>query len=452
MTFATMLVPTILFWGLAVASVFVRPRYAVFLMILIVQLDLTGIAFYSDTSLGWENGVKVVLVPTILLLRMKPIDLLPSAFRFPRNCWLVLFGYAAVSILWSPYRLSGVKLMGYFYSYSVLLIIFACAWRRHWFTRTALISVTSVALLFAVLQTYVLGNAYGDPEYDNRFTTFADPQSFAPFLICMIVLLILCNRRTIGATLASAAALIGLVLTGSRSNLIAFVWVALVIGVAFAKRSRRHISLSLLVRNVAVGCLIVVLLGVFVLESLPTSRLTELLDVVTSYDKDSLESVGTFAWRLTVYAEAIKEISGRSWKELAVGSGSSSGANVGLQTGFFKEQTVDPNRVIHDEFLRSLYEWGALGLLAFLLFLGSVLRLCIKLIKLTSSPYAWACLAIFGPLLIGLLVENIFADGASPGGVGYCLIFASMIGQLRPAPEPAPLLSRAHLRPTESTG
>ena len=452
MSAAGVIVPSILFWLLVIAFLCVPPRYAVLIFVLIVQLDLTGIAFYSDVSLGWENAIKVVLLPTILLFRTRPIDLLPSAFKFARNCWAALVGYAGIAIAWSPYHLSGVKLMGYLYAYSVLFVVFACAWRRGWFTRGSIVSITSISLLLAALQTYVLGNAYGDPEYDNRFTTFADPQSFAPFLICMFVLLVICKRHSIASALAACGAAIGLVLTGSRSNLVGFIWVALIIGVALAKRSRRHLSFSILIRNTAIGCLLFVLLGAAILDALPQSRLTELIDVVTSYNSSSLESVGTFAWRLTVYAQAVKQISGRTWRELATGSGTSSGAVVGLQTGFFKEANVDPNRVIHDEFLRALYEWGVIGLVGFLAFLTAIFRLCIRMIRLTPSPYAWACLAIFGPLVIGLLVENIFADGASPGGVGYCLLLASMAGQLGPASAKETVPQQAGMLANEAEG
>lgn|SRR5690348_7159470 len=433
MTAATMLVPTILFWVLVAIFLCVPPRYAVLIFILIAQLDLTGVAFYSDVSLGWENTLKVIVIPAILLLRVRPIDLLPTAFRFARNAWVCLVAYAALAIAWSPYRLSGVKLIGYFYSYSVLFVVFCCAWRRHWITRGWLIGLVSVSLCFAGFQTYVLGNAYGDPEYGNRFTTFADAQSFAPFLICLIILLVICNRRTVGSLMVAIAAVFGLVLTGSRSSLIGFAWVALIIGIALAKQANRQLRLSILVRNIAIGCLIFAFLGLLVLNELPQSRMNELVEIVTSYDNHSLESVETFAWRLTVYAEAVKDLSNRGWRGLAIGSGTSSGALVGLQTGYFTEANVDPNRVIHDEFLRSLYEWGIVGLLTFLFFLAALLRLCLRIIKLTSSPYAWACIAAFGPLVIGLLIENIFADGASPGGVAYCLLFASLVAQLRPA-------------------
>jgi len=64
-----------------------------------------------------------------------------------------------------------------------------------------------------------------------------------------------------------------------------------------------------------------------------------------------------------------------------------------LDSGFFQQFNVDPNRAMHDEFLRSLYEWGLPGLLLLLLFLGEAVRICVRLIRETDSKEAWAFLA-----------------------------------------------------------
>ncbi len=443
---ADMIVATLLFWILAVLAVSLPPRYGIIAYILLVQFDLTGVAFYSDSSFGWENAIKTVLIPTILLLRMRPLDLLPSGFGASRNVWMFFVGYAGLSIAWSPYLLSGMKMMGYFFSYSVMFVIFVHAWRRHWITRKSLTLIVSLSLLFALVQTYALGNGYGDPLWDNRFTTFSDAQSFAPFLIAMIVLLLLCVKRTIASWFVAGAALIGFLLTGSRSYLIGFGWVALIVGLALAKRFRNRLSFWLIVKAVFSGGLVFALLAVIIVNSMPHSRLNELLDVVTTHN-DSLEDVQTFAWRLTIWAKTAQEISKRDVRGLFVGSGTSSAATVAMETGYFEESNVDPNRCIHDEFLRSLYEWGVIGLLAFVSFLFVLIRLSFKLARVTKCPQAWAAVAIAGPLLIGLTIENILADGASPGGIGSCLVFASMVAQLRPALAAAKELSPA-LRPS----
>lgn len=181
MTPEAMIVQTALFWTLAVLCVSLPPRYGVVLYVLVIQFDLTGLAFYADSSFGWENAVKVAAIPIILLVRMRPLDRLPPGFNYARNFWMIFVLYAGIAVVWSPYPLSAVKMMGYFYSYVAAFAIFVHAWRRRWLTRNSLIAIASISLIFAVIQTYMLGNSFGDPEYDNHFTTFSGAQSFLLF-------------------------------------------------------------------------------------------------------------------------------------------------------------------------------------------------------------------------------------------------------------------------------
>ncbi len=451
MTPTAIIVTTAIFWVLAVLAIFLAPQYGVIAYILLSQFDFGIAASYSDSSLGWENTLKAVVISTILLLRVRPIDNLPSAFAGARNFWLFLVGYAGLAIAWSPFRLSAVKMIGYFYAYTILFLIFIVAWRRNWLNSGSLIIVGFGSLLLGLLQTYCLGNPYGDPDYDNRFTSFTGPQSFAPFLVCIIVLLLLCVRSTFWGNLAAFCAAAGLIMTGSRYNIIGFVWVLLIVAIALSQRQHRKFNLLLITRKILVGGAVAVLIAWVILSSLPKNRVNELLDVFSTRNA-SVQDVNTFAWRLVIYAETLKEISERNLLGLLTGSGTSSGAAVGIQVGYFQEATVDPNRIIHDEFLRCLYEWGVIGLLSFVGFLAALFRLSFKLVRLTRSPQAWACLAVIGPLFLGLLIENIVGLGDSSAGVGYCLVFSSMIAQLQPAPSKAKVRNRILVYPLEQTG
>lgn len=82
-----------------------------------------------------------------------------------------------------------------------------------------------------------------------------------------------------------------------------------------------------------------------------------------------------------------------------------------LDAGIDQEESVDPNRALHDEFLRSLYEWGLVGLFSLTLFLFQAFRLGLSNALVQGSPQGWAFLAIFVPLMISLTVKNFLADG-----------------------------------------
>ena len=432
---------TVMFWILTAAVVFLRPRYGALAYILLLEFDFTGSANFSDASVGWENGIKALLLPAILLIRIWPIEPLAPRFKWFKRLWLVFVTYAAVAVLWSPYKLSAVKMIGYFGTSTLLFLIFVEGSRRRWLTGGFLIFLTWSSIFLAVVQTFFLGNAFGDPEYEARFTGFLGAQSFAPFLVCMFALLVLTPRPTLSRWITAAAALAALVGTGSRSNFLGFAWTALIVSIALATRYRKDISLLVVARNLLIGALLVGLIGVSVIANLRKNRIHELLSLSSS--QYSLEDIGTIGWRVTIWTKALAELSGRGAEELLVGSGTSSSATVALQTGYFEEENLDPNRCMHDEFLRVTYEWGLVGLTLFLLFLGETFRLCLKMIKQTRSPYAWALLSVAGILGIGLLIENILAGGASPIGAGYCIVFAAMAAQFRTVPYPHSTLQKS---------
>jgi len=289
------------------------------------------------------------------------------------------------------------------------------------------------SLSFAALQTYALGNQYGSFEaahavvdFEWRFTSFTGAQSFAAFLLCLIVLLLFRERWSPSVIAACGGATVGILLTGSRSVFLGFAWILMLAGVIFAKRSGRAISLGLAAKRMALSAAVLLCVGAGVLKALPENRLNEMLSAAVTSD-NSLQDVGTFVWRFSLYQKTLEELAGRNLRTLLTGSGTSSAASLVLQSGIFSESNVDPNRALHDEFLRSAYEWGAVGVLLLLLFLAQAISICFRMIKNYDSPEAWAFLAILAPLLISLTVENFLADSASPGGVAYNLILTSML-------------------------
>ena len=434
----TMLVAHILFYVLVCATIFLPIRWSVVAYLLLAQVDLTGVASYAAESLGIENPIKIIVVPTILLYRLWPFDMDPGYAKL-RQTWLLFSSYAAVAVLWSPYKLSALKMLGYFYAYSVLFLVFTAAWQRKWFTAKALTLVVWSCILFAVIQTYALGNPYGSfvshsplVESESRFTGFIGAQSLAAFLLSMLVLLLFRERWSLSVIAAGMACAIAMVLTGSRSVFLGFGWVLLIGAIVFSLRRDRKVTLRKVVTRIIFTGAAVLSIGALVLTTLPENRLNQLFSTLVTRDA-SLEDVGTFIWRFALYQKTLTELAGRSLPALAVGSGTSSAANVSLEGGFTADQNVDRNRALHDEFLRCLYEWGMPGLVLLVLFLASGVMTCLRMIKQHDSVDAWAFLAVAVPMLISLAVENFLADAASPGGVGYNLALTAMLasGTLR---------------------
>lgn len=418
-------VATAAFWILVSLIVLLPVRWSVIAYLVLVQFDLAGVDHSSLDSLGIVNAIRVVAVPTLLLFRMRPISPLAPNFSRLRNIWLLYMAYAAIAVFWSPYRIPALKMLGYFYAYSVLFLVFTNAWQRKWFNARSLAFVVWFSLFLGVVQTYLLGNEFGNPDYEFRFTSFTGAQSFAPFILSLCVLLLFRESWTLSVIATAIGASVGLLLTGSRSVFIGFVWIVLVGGIILAGRSGKKIDFGLIAKRAVVSGAILLCVGAVVLNALPGNRLNEALAASVTRNA-TVEDVGTFGWRYNLYQKTLMSLGERSLKELFVGSGTSSGATLVTEADIFLESEVDPNRALHDEFLRSLYEWGIPGLVLLLLFLGESGRICLRMIMQNGSPAAWTFLAVLVPLLVSLTVENVLAEAAAPAGVGYSLVLTSM--------------------------
>jgi hypothetical protein len=138
------------------------------------------------------------------------------------------------------------------------------------------------------------------------------------------------------------------------------------------------------------------------------------------------DAIGTFEWRLEAYRTALDRIESRGLLANVFGSGTSSGADVILEFNptAFPANTIDPNRSLHDEFLRSFYEWGVIGSALFLAFLASVVIGVGLQTRRHGWQTTWAFWGLFPTLMLGLLLENVLAGSGTPVGTGFALVFA----------------------------
>jgi O-antigen ligase len=419
-------IPTVAFWILVGLTILSPVRWSVIFFLLLVQIDLSGLGNFSTESLGIENAIKVAIIPTLFLYRIRNEIHLEQSARKYFLFWIAFVGYACIAVLWSPFKTSAIKMVAYLYAYSAIFVIYITAWQQRWLTPRNLRFVVWISLSGAIIQTYLLGNSFGSDEFQWRFTTFSGAQSFAPFLLSLIVLILFQKRVSFFDILTALGAATGLLMTGSRSIFLGLLWVLSIYAIYSAVRSAKRVRIGMILgRMVLTGS---IMLGVVVAVAifLPENRLNEMVGAAIEKNA-TIEDVGTFGWRFTLYQKTLDELIHRGIPSLLVGSGTSSAARLVLDEGIFQEDNVDPNRAIHDEFLRATYEWGLLGLAAFVLFLAVIIKLDLQLVAENASPQAWGFLAIVVPLLISLTVENILADSGSPGGVGYNLVLSSFM-------------------------
>jgi O-antigen ligase len=414
-------IASLLFWLLAGVALLAPARWALFSYLLLTQIDLSGPTFASASTMGWDNAFRIVVIPTVLLLRCRSKAPLPAMPARISRWWLLFVAYVAVAALWSPFPLSALKMVGYLYCYSVLFILFRRAWVESWFSGRFLIANLGLALWIAAVQTYALG----DPvSVEGRFSTFDDPQNFAAYLISIAAIVWFETEEGALRWLALAAAAGGILLTGSRYVLIGL-GILLVLSSLrqwFEQGATERLR-GLFKRILYVAGAILILVALLV-HFAPENRLNELVSYAAT-SSSSYEDVGTFAWRVLIYEEAADQLLNRSLPGLLFGSGTSSAGNVKIDaySASFSPDDVDANRSMHNEFLRAIYEWGIVGLVLMLGFLVSTFLSCWRRAKTTKEGRALAYVALFPTLVLGLGVENILANAGHPAGTGYLLAF-----------------------------
>jgi O-Antigen ligase len=415
-----LLVARVLFWVFAAGVLLLPMRWSLFCFILASHMDITSLTFNSATAVGFENTIRIAGLPALLLLRTGFAPLKEMAWTLPQKIWLALVAYAAIAGFWGGFPLAAIKMLAYLIAYFVLYTIFCDGWRERWLDMGLLQLVAWCVITLAVLQTFVFGDEWGGLE--ERFTSFSAPQYFAAFLVALLAILMFSGARGWFHYATCGALMAAIVLSGSRYVFVSMVALG-VIG-CFQLVSGRHGTLRwrpnlrkvLLTVGIAAA-------GIGILVAyLPENRIDELVGAVAGND-ETVEEVGTLAWRLGIYADIFEHLEKRSGPELFFGSGTSSGAALMLNhdPDHYDREGIDANRVLHSEFLRALYEWGIPG---FVLLLGFVVATTTGFVKKIAAEGGGPALAFAGALpsiVLGLATENMLASAASAGGVGILL-------------------------------
>lgn len=393
----------------------------------------------------WRNVLVVVALPSLLALvasRLRPRPVLP---RPASVAWLVLFAVAGLGVCWSPYPRAGLETLAYLAAWGCLFVGLralqgwrsdAVAWLAAW--------AAGAGLVAATVQTTVFGNPFGGWLY--RFTSFASPQVYGLSLALLVALLLIGLRRgrlpvVVVAPLAGAL-VIASQMNGGRQGFLATALVLLFSATPLGGIGwRRAMSLPAAI----VACAMVFSLVVRFAAPAPMRELLEVNDVIgllTFSQKSLAESgdAGTTRDRLKIWMALGSRISASSPSELVFGHGTASAGLViaegDVRYRGYTSETMDPNRTAHNEFLRSLFEWGVVGLAAFaaLVFLPIAHaarrlrdhRQSADLVLFAAAGLGIPAYALLGNTLVAsggplgtaivLLVAEIYDDSAGEGG------------------------------------
>jgi O-antigen ligase len=156
--------------------------------------------------------------------------------------------------------------------------------------------------------------------------------------------------------------------------------------------------------------------------------------IITAIDEGDRKAagMGTFLFRRQLNARTLNAITSSSAAQLLFGHGTSNGR---LLLGQLNKGIGDPNRAVHNEWLRILYEWGILGLLIWLAFMGSISAFAWSGVRIDPRGYAKPLLVYLPAFMLALLGENILAGAGHAENIGFILLIGiASVSHRRTAP------------------
>ena len=411
-------------------ALFAPPKWALLAWLCMTHLDSADTSVAAHAQLGWANALRAVGVPCILYFRFRGVRL-PR--RFKSAGWLAAgcAGYVLAACLWSVYPLAGLKMA----THLIALFIAAAAVEqcalRGALTKGLFLSFLAASLLLALFQTYALGglmHGREGAEQAVRLTSFATPQQFAALLAALLAIAYWAPEIPWKLrSLAVACLWTAMYFNGSRTWAIAaFLITAITIGL----RKTKYLSALCLAGSACAGVLFFAVNHGAGLSDLPLDRRNRLEATIDSlvHSVDTAEDagLGTSRFRSRLYQGVLEEILASEPTRFLFGHGTSSGGTLVMRIfpRSYRHSSLDPNRVIHNEWLRTLYEWGFSGLL---LFSGLITVFYVRVMRIyratQGNRHAGIMITFFPAFVLGLTVENLMASGGTTVAAAFSLAY-----------------------------
>ncbi|MBV9158285.1 MAG: O-antigen ligase family protein, partial [Acidobacteriaceae bacterium] len=313
----------------------------------------------------------------------------------------------------------------------LICMVFLRAAKGGYLTSSAVLPVTVGAIAIAVLRSVFMPK-YGDEP--ARFTAFSSAQSFAAF-IAALYCIALCSKGLRSSVRIPLCALLAatLFLDGSRIWAIGIALVTLfALLISDARFWVKICGVGIAVAIAAVLAASADQVMAFLAQHAESNRIAAAVSAVYEGDVKSY-GLGTYKFRRGLDAKEIGAITDSSPTQLLFGHGTSNGALV--ITGSLFKADLDPNRLMHNEWLRVIYEWGLIGLILWLMFLGSLTIFAARGVQIDKNGNAKPLLVYIPAFLLGLAGENIIAGAGNAVSVGFLLLIAlASISHRQPRP------------------
>lgn len=387
---------------------------------LVGYLMLSAVDFDSGNSgIGILNAVKGIGYPIVLFWRLRQyaghgkVGVAPIA-------WMLLVVYAGVASLWSIFPLSAVKLVVELAASFLICLAFLRASKAGYLTPSSILIPATVGVLAVGVLRAIVSPRMGDPQ--TRFSGFTPPQSYAALLAALFALSL--GAKSKGPFIRWVLCItlfIAVVANGSRTWTMGLILGAFLALLLSNTRTWMKVfgAASIILVTVALVAEKETLIQ-FMARSARTNRVADTITAV--YEGNSRSTgLGTYLARRNVYQRTLDALAASSVAELAFGHGTSNGR---ILRGPLSEGIGDPNRAVHDEWLRTFYEWGIVGSIIWLVFLGSVVVFAYQGMRKDPNDYSKPLLIYFPALIGGLSTENIVAGAGHAENIGFVLLIA----------------------------
>ena len=297
-----------------------------------------------------------------------------------------------------------------------------------------------ISLALGAVQTFYYGGAaYGfdGSSQPTRFSSFVSAQQYAAFLVAFLAATLWYpNIRQLVRWVVVSGTIGALALNGSRTWVLGAFLAVFVYMWYSSRRITAYVALA--VATTVFGGLLVLNLNPLnsgLLDGASSRVTATLRAIITGQDTPHDVGLANLNFRLSIYSGAMDELRTEGMGEILFGHGTSSGGNVLLSVfpRSYRADRIDPNRAIHNEWLRALYEWGIVGLG---LLVAAVITLIGALVlRHREQPLnvgSGAVLSFIPAFLLAFSTENVIAGAGNAVTLSLALVVA-----LSWAPEPS---------------
>jgi O-antigen ligase/polysaccharide polymerase Wzy-like membrane protein len=405
--------PLILYIVLFVATVFAPLRWSIISFLLLSNIDLGSLS----ASIGILNTAKAMVLPVYLLWRFRAYAG-HERIRSAPIAWILLTFYVAIASSWSLYPAYSIKLVGHMIGSLIICLMLVRATKAGYLNLRTIVPVTCGVIGMAIFHWLFLHDWGGETE---RFTTFSGAQAFAAFAAALYCAVLPSRLIRLPLRIALCAVLaISVLLNGSRLWIIGVLLSTLLS--VFVSQTRLWIKIITFGATVIVAAILTVEFDTvmsLIAREAPVNRIAAAITAAYGGNLKA-EGLGTYNLREELFRRTFDDIGNGSTTQLVFGHGTCNGALIAATLS----KNPDPNRAMHNEWLRSIYEWGIAGLLLWAFFIASLFIYALKGVRGDRLGYSKPLVIYLPAFALGLSGENIIAGAGNAVSVGLLTLIA----------------------------